>query len=150
MCLNKCTIIISKSLLNWQCLTFFCFSCKLFLITVKYLQSWIPYPHKYTNYGSIWILFIAENRKYCESIWIKLIIIEIENSKHYSKFFFKCVNSAVGSIFNIFKCVNSACTVQQWILSLKVNNYGLKINIKKEKTRVCKRRRPIWTASVAK
>ena len=136
MCLNKCTIIISKSLLNWQCLTFFCFSCKLFLITVKYLQSWIPYPHKYTNYGSILILLITENRKYCESIWIKLIIIEIENSKHYSK--------------KIFKCVNSACTVQQWILSLKVNNYGLKINIKKEKTRVCKRRRPIWTASVAK
>ena len=37
------------------------------------------------------------------------------------------MNSAVGPIFNIFKYMNSACTVhKQWILSLKVNNYGLK------------------------
>ena len=59
------------------------------------------------------------------------------------------MNSAVGSIFNIFKYMNSACTFhKQLILSMKVNNYGLKKKKEKkkeEKTRVCKRRCPIQT-----
>ena len=43
----------------------------------------------------------------------------IENLKHCSKINFKCVNSAVKSIFNIFKCMNSATIVrEQWFLSL--------------------------------
>ena len=41
--------------------------------------------------------------------------------------------------------INSECTVhKQWILSLEVNNYGLKK--KKKKLRVCKRKRSIQTA----
>ena len=40
------------------------------------------------------------------------------------------------SFFNIFKCLNSACTFhKQWILSLKVNNYGKKKKKKKKKKR---------------
>ena len=43
------------------------------------------------------------------------------------------MNSIVEPIFNIFKCVNNACTAhKQWILSLKVNNYSFK---KKKKER---------------
>ena len=37
-----------------------------------------------------------------ESVWIELIIAEIENWKYCSKIIFKCVNSIVGPIFNIF------------------------------------------------
>ena len=49
------------------------------------------------------------------------------------------MNSVVGPIFNIFKCVNNACTAhKQWILSLKVNNYGFKKK-KKKKERKWKR-----------
>ena len=35
-------------------------------------------------------------------VWIELILLKlkIENWKHYSKIIFKCVNSAVGPIFN--------------------------------------------------
>ena len=62
---------------------------------------------------------------YYGSVWIELIVAETENWKYCSKIIFKCVNSVVGPIFNIFKYVNSACTVhKQWILSMKVNNYG--------------------------
>ena len=84
-----------------------------------------------------------------------LLKLKTKNWKHCSKIIFKCVNSAVAPIFNIFKFVNSAlqyvnsaCTVhKQWILSLKVNNHGLnKKKKKKEKTCVCKCRRPIQTA----
>ena len=50
------------------------------------------------------------------------------------------MTSVMGPIFNIFKCVNNACTAhKQWILSLKVNNCGLKKKEKKgEKMRVWK------------
>ena len=74
-----------------------------------------------------------------ESVWIHLIFDEIENWnwKHYSEIIFKCVNSAVGPIFNekvAEKCnlwdpwTVHGCTVHSWL----VNNCGL--NKKKEKT----------------
>ena len=34
--------------------------------------------------------------------WIQLILLKNENWKYYSKIIFKCVNSTVGPIFNIF------------------------------------------------
>ena len=40
--------------------------------------------------------------KYVGSIRIQLILQKTENRKHYSKVIFKCLNSAVGPIFNIF------------------------------------------------
>ena len=53
------------------------------------------------------------------SVWIELIVAETEKWKHCSKIIFKCVNSVVGPIFNIFKFINSAATVcEQWFLSL--------------------------------
>ena len=52
-------------------------------------------------------------------VWIELIFAETENWKHCSKIIFKCVNSTVRPIFNIFKYVNSATIVrEQWFLSL--------------------------------
>ena len=48
-----------------------------------------------------------------------LLKLKTENWKHCNKIIFKCVNSAVRPIFNIFKCVNSSATVrEQWFLSL--------------------------------
>ena len=40
------------------------------------------------------------NILYLEFVWIKLILLKIENWKHYSKIIFKYVNSAVEPIFN--------------------------------------------------
>ena len=40
--------------------------------------------------------------KYVGSIRIQLILLKTENRKHYSKIIFKCVNSALGPILNIF------------------------------------------------
>ena len=40
--------------------------------------------------------------KYVGSIWTQLILLKIEKQKHCSKIIFKCMNSAVGPIFNIF------------------------------------------------
>ena len=40
--------------------------------------------------------------KYVGSLRIQLILLKTENRKHYSKVIFKCVNCAVGAIFNIF------------------------------------------------
>ena len=46
----------------------------------------------FIHYGSVWIeLIVAENLK-----------LKTENWKHCSKIIFKCVNSIVGPIFNIF------------------------------------------------
>ena len=39
---------------------------------------------------------------YSGSVWIQLIFAETENWKYCIKIIFKCVNSTVGSIFNIF------------------------------------------------
>ena len=36
------------------------------------------------------------------SVWIEFIVVETENWKYCSKIIFKCVNSTVGPIFNIF------------------------------------------------
>ena len=40
--------------------------------------------------------------KYVGSVQIELILLKPENKKHCNKIIFKCVNSAVGPIFNIF------------------------------------------------
>ena len=59
----------------------------------------------------------AKFQKYKGSVWIEIIVAEnwklkTENWKHCSKIIFKCVNSIVGPIFNIFliheQCINSA------------------------------------------
>ena len=47
------------------------------------------------------------------SVWIELIVTETENRKHYSKIIFKCVNSIVRLIFNIFKYVNGSVIVHK-------------------------------------
>ena len=48
--------------------------------------------NQYRNKGSVWIeLIVAENLK-----------LKTENWKHCSKIIFKCVNSIVDPIFNIF------------------------------------------------
>ena len=39
--------------------------------------------------------------------------LKTENWKHYSKIIFKCVNSIVGPIFNIFKYLNSTATIHK-------------------------------------
>ena len=69
------------------------------------------------------------------SVWIEFIIVETENWKHYSKIIFKCINSAVGYIFNIFKCMNS---VVAWVNSnfclYTVNSCDFTVHaLKKEK-----------------
>ena len=47
-----------------------------------------------------------------------LLKLKIENWNHCSKIIFKCVNSVMEPIFNIFKYVNSTATVRkQWFLS---------------------------------
>ena len=46
-------------------------------------------------------------------VGIELIFAETENWKYCSKVIFKCVNSTVRPIFNIFKYMNSACTVRE-------------------------------------
>ena len=48
-----------------------------------------------------WITYIG-------SVWIELIVTETENWKYFSKIIFKCANSIVWPIFNIFYCMNSA------------------------------------------
>ena len=67
-------------------------------------------------------------------LYLLLLKLKTKNWKYCNKIIFKCVNSIVEPIFNIFKCVkhtqymNSAYTVhKQWILS-----HSLK---KKEKER---------------
>ena len=40
-----------------------------------------------------------------------LLKLKTENWKYYSKIIFKCANSAMRPIFNIFKCMNSTATV---------------------------------------
>ena len=40
--------------------------------------------------------------KYVGSVRIQLILLKTENCKHCNKIISKCVNSAVGPIFNIF------------------------------------------------
>ena len=35
-------------------------------------------------------------------LWIQFILLKTKNWKHYSKIIFKCVNSVVRPIFNIF------------------------------------------------
>ena len=52
------------------------------------------------------------------SVWIEHIVVETENWKHCNKIIFKCVNSTVELIFNLFKCMNSIATVHEyWFLS---------------------------------
>ena len=40
--------------------------------------------------------------KYVGSVQILLILLKTENRKHCSKIIFKCVNSALGPVFNTF------------------------------------------------
>ena len=44
--------------------------------------------------------------KYVGSVRIQLILLKTENWKHCNKIIFKCVNSAVGPIFNIYFFLN--------------------------------------------
>ena len=74
-------------------------------------------PNSLFNYGERLRLRCVRLRNY-GSVWIVFIVIETENWKHWSKIIFKCVNSIVGPIFNIFKCMNSAAIMrEQWFLS---------------------------------
>ena len=78
------------------------------------------------------------------SVWIEFIVVEIENRKYCSKIIFKCMNSTVRSIFNIFKCINSviACVNSDFCLytvnSCDFTVYALK---KKKKTITLKLKR---------
>ena len=40
--------------------------------------------------------------KYVGSVQIQLILLKTEKRKHYSEIIFKCVNSSLGPIFNIY------------------------------------------------
>ena len=96
----------------------------------------------------VWCKFLTSTNnmfgliaKGSRSLWF--LLSRDSCSPNCNKIIFKCVNSTVGPIFNIFKYVNSAYTIyKQWILSLKVNKYGLK-----KKTHFRKRRCRIQTGT---
>ena len=48
-----------------------------------------------------------------------LLKLKIENWKYCSKIIFKCVNSTVRLIFNIFKCIYSTATVCEQYYSIR-------------------------------
>ena len=94
--------------------------------------------------------------KYVGSIPIQLILLKIENWKHFSKIIFKCVNSAVGPIFNIFflnkvvvglvnsalcllhsesMCMNNAVIVHTRLKKKKKGNMKLKTQMRNRPNR---------------
>ena len=91
---------------------------------------------------------------YTRSVWIKIIFVEIENWKYYNKIIFKCVNSTVGPIFNIFKYVKSTCTVCKqcmhcsWTVNFVSESQYKRLEEKKKKKKKqnARRRRAIQTA----
>ena len=99
--------------IHWHStITFFLFliSSTIFLlseVSVVQYESWSCFSPKKKKKYNISLELINQYR----SVWIQLIIAKTENWKYCNKIIFKYVNSAVGSIFNIFKCVNSAVTV---------------------------------------
>ena len=86
-----------------------------------------------------------------ESIWIELIVVETENWKHCNKIIFKCVNSIVGPIFNIFKYVNRTATIHKQYINSAATvllqcqlSPGLKQNAWSEGKKKEKKKRKKW------
>ena len=82
-----------------------------------------------------------------------LLKLETENWKHCNKIIFKCINSAVEPIFNIFKCMNNTATVCEqccystWTVisvSCTVNSCDFTVHAlkKKKKKRKKKKKKP--------
>ena len=103
------------------------------------------------------------------SVWIELIllILKTENWKYYNKIIFKCVNSAVGSIFNekiaekwnLWVCEQCTdhCLLQKiqplWLLFNKqyINSSRIilkRVKTKKKKKKKRRRRNETWRLNV--
>ena len=72
------------------------------------------------NFISYYIIYVDPNflkplSPFKDPFGLNLFLLKLktENWKHFSKIIFKCVNSTMGPIFNIFKYVNSARTVHE-------------------------------------
>ena len=92
--------------------------------------------------------------KYVGPVQIELILLKPENQKHCNKIIFKCVNSAVGPIFNIFFWINwllvlwivhfVSCTVNPcaWTVQLQFKHTERKKKKKKKKLKMQTRNKP--------
>ena len=68
---------------------------------------------------------------------LSLLLLKTENWKHCSKIIFKCVNSIMGPIFNIFlireQCMHSVWTVHTLFTTVKSVPQSQKMRAKKKK-----------------
>ena len=87
---------------------------------------------------------------------LNLLLLKTENWKHCSKIIFKCVNSIVGPIFNIFlireQCMHSVWTVYTLFITVKIVSQSQQMREKKkeQKTWTYKRGRGAQTPPISK
>ena len=82
---------LPRTMLEWVC------------ETISFIPHMWQMSYNIESYTCVWNLYtIWDTYQGIRSVWIEFILLKlkIENWKYCSKIIFKCVNSAVGPIFN--------------------------------------------------